>query len=134
MCSSDLGREPTDAVARRHALTLVPIAIAYHLAHYLSYLLVQGQAIVPLLSDPLGRGWNLFGTRDFQPDLNIVGPRFVWIAAVMAIVLGHVASVVLAHRASLRAGAAHGQWPIAALMVAYTMLSLWILAQPIVSL
>src|SRR5262249_50322462 len=46
------GGLPPLALARRFALTLVPIAIGYHLAHYLTYLLVQGQYIIPLLSDP----------------------------------------------------------------------------------
>ena len=50
-------------IARGFALTLVPIAIGYHVAHYLVFLLVQGQYIIPLLSDPFGYGWNLFGTR-----------------------------------------------------------------------
>ena len=51
-------------VARRFALTLVPIAIGYHVAHYLVFLLVQGQYIVPLLSDPFGFGWNLSARAD----------------------------------------------------------------------
>ena len=42
------------AIARGFALTLVPIAIAYHLAHYLVYLLTQGQYVIPLASDPFG--------------------------------------------------------------------------------
>src|SRR6185369_15905490 len=50
------------AIARRFALSLVPIAIGYHLAHYLTFLLIQGQYIIPLASDPFGWGWNLLGT------------------------------------------------------------------------
>ena len=49
-------------MAKSFALTLVPIAIGYNVAHYFVFLLVQGQYIIPLLSDPLGRGWDLFGT------------------------------------------------------------------------
>ena len=118
-------------------LSLVPIAIAYHLAHYLSYLLIQGQAIWPLLSDPLNLGWDLFGTRGYEIDIGVVGMRFVWLFAVAAIVIGHVAAVTLAHvealhGASGRRTAVASQVPMLVLMVAYTMLSLWILSQPIV--
>jgi hypothetical protein len=100
-------------------------------------LLIQGQAIIPLASDPLGLGWDLLGTRDFGPDIGIVDAELVWIAAVIAIVVGHVAAVLVAHVVALRTfGGRHlalaSQYPIVVLMIAYTMLSLWILAQPIV--
>src|SRR5713226_2900201 len=70
-------RLPRD-MAQGVVLTLVPIAIAYHLAHYLAYLLTQGQYIIPLMSDPLGYGWNLFGTAGYQVDIAVVGARFAW--------------------------------------------------------
>jgi hypothetical protein len=58
----------------------VPIALAYHLAHYFAYLFVQGQRIVPLLSDPFGRGWDLLGTTDYTPDPGIVSAGLVCLA------------------------------------------------------
>ena len=129
-------RRSTWDSARGLALTLVPIAIAYSLAHYLSYLLIQGQYIVPLLSDPFGYGWNLFGTAGYRVDVGIVGARFEWYAAVTAIVIGHIAAVYLAHRRSLdlfanRRDALRSQVPLTALMVVYTFVSLSILAEPI---
>jgi len=124
-------------MARRLALTLVPIVIGYHLAHYLLLLLVQGQYVVPLISDPFGWGWNLFGTTGYRVDIAIVGARFAWYTAVTAILIGHIFAVGLAHlkvtrrlpehRVALRAEA-----PLTALMVAYTCLSLSIIAEPIV--
>ena len=42
--------------------SLVPIAFAYVMAHYFTYLLFHGQAIIFLASDPLGDGSDLFGT------------------------------------------------------------------------
>ena len=89
-------------MARSFAFTLVPIAIGYHLAHYLTFLLVQGQYIIPLLSDPFGWGWNLFGTAGYRVDIAIVGARFSWYAAVLAILIGHIAAVYLAHRQAMR--------------------------------
>jgi hypothetical protein len=118
-------------------LTLVPIAVAYHLAHYFSLLVTAGQFMIPLVSDPFGFGWNLFGTAGYKVDLGAVSPDVFWYGAVFLIVTGHVIAVVLAHVAALRLfgsarAAAASQVPMVALMVAYTMLSLWILAQPIV--
>lgn len=129
-------RRSTWEVARIFALTLVPIAIAYHLAHYLTYLLTQGQYIVPLLSDPLGYGWNLFGTAAYRVDIGLVGARFEWYTAVAAIVVGHIVAVYLAHRRAIqvfegRGAALRSQVPLTALMVAYTFVSLSILAEPI---
>jgi hypothetical protein len=122
---------------RNFAYTLVPIALAYHLAHYLSYLLIQGQLIIPLLSDPFGYGWDLFGMADYQVNIAVVGARFAWYTAVIAIVIGHVLAVYIAHAKAMhllddRRHAVRSQYPMTALMVAYTVCGLWILAQPIV--
>lgn len=116
-------------------LTLVPIAVAYHLAHYFSLLATAGQFVIPLASDPFGFGWNLFGTARYKVDLGLVSPYVFWYGAVALIVAGHVIAVLLAHSAARRCfgdRATVGELPMVALMVAYTMLSLWILAQPVV--
>jgi hypothetical protein len=123
--------------AAAYAFSLVPIAIAYQMAHYYTYLLIQGQMIVSLVSDPLGWGWNLFGTAGFDPRYGIVGASFVWYSQVALIVVGHVIAVYLAHSISLRllrdpGRAFRSQLPMLVLMVLYTITSLWILAQPIV--
>lgn len=125
-------------LARTFVQSLVPIAIAYHLAHYLAFLVTQGQLIVPLASDPFGFGWDLLGTARYRMDIGVVGARFEWFTAVAAIVLGHIVAVYLAHLIALRvlgdrALAVKSQYPMLLLMVGYTMLSLWILAQPIVA-
>lgn len=120
-------------------LTLVPIAIAYHVAHYLSFFLMAWQYLVPLASDPLGWGWDLFGGgRQFIRPA-VIDARAVWYVSVAAIVAGHVVAVLLAHVVALREfsdrrAAVRSQYPMVALMVAYTMLSLWIIAQPIVTI
>jgi hypothetical protein len=118
-------------------LTLVPIGIAYHLAHYHSLLLVAGQYAIPLLSDPFGFGWDLFGTTLYRVDLSVVDAASIWYVSVGAIVAGHVVAVYLAHVMALRVygdprTALRSQVPMLVLMVYYTMSSLWILSQPIV--
>jgi hypothetical protein len=124
-------------IAGRFVLSLVPISLAYHIAHYFSYLVIGGQYIIPLLSDPLGRGSDLLGTAAYQPDIGIVSPWLQWSMAVVAVVVGHVIAVALAHVTALRFYASRhlallSQIPILVLMVGYTMLSLWILSQPII--
>lgn len=119
-------------------LTLVPIAIAYQVAHYLSFLVMAGQYLIPLASDPLGAGWDLFGTANHFIRPGIIDARLVWYLSLGAIIAGHVAALYLSHRLSLqefadRRAAVRSQWPMLALMVGYTMLSLWIIAQPIVA-
>jgi hypothetical protein len=126
-----------DAASRAFVLTLVPIAIAYLIAHYLSYFLIQGQLLIRLASDPFGFEWNIFGSAHFRPDIGIVGARFTWYTSLFAIVVGHVIAVSLAHIIALRniadpRAAMRSQIPMLVLMVAYTMVSLWIIAQPIV--
>ncbi len=127
----------TRRYAKDFAPSLIPIAVAYLVAHNFSNLVVQGQNVIFLLSDPLGRGWNLFGTADFKPSSDIITAKFTWYLAVSSIVLGHVAAVVISHRAALRLTASSKQaaWlclPHTVLMIAYTLLSLLIIAEPLV--
>jgi hypothetical protein len=137
MSAAAAGRLAPPTMARQFAFTLVPIAIGYHLAHYLTFLLIQGQYIIPLASDPFGFGWNLFGTAGYRVDIAIVDARFAWYTAVTAILVGHIAAVYLAHRKAIevldaRSPALRSQVPLTALMVVYTFVSLSILAEPMV--
>jgi len=124
-------------IARLFALTLVPIAVAYNIAHNFSSLLIQGQLVIPLLSDPFGYKWNLFGTATYYPNIGIVDARFTWYVAIGAIVVGHVISVWLAHRVALREfgvprKATFASVPLTILMVIYTAVSLSVIAEPMV--
>ena len=125
-------------VASSYVLTLVPIAIAYHLAHYLLLLMIEGQRLYGHISDPFGVGWDLFGTAGMTPDPTVVDARSLWLFSLFVIVAGHVVAVWLAHLAARRT-AGHGgramvaaQLPMLFLMVGYTVFSLWIIGQPIV--
>ncbi len=134
-----LGQRKVDVTATiaAFALTLVPIALVYNAAHNYSYVMVQSQALIPLLNDPLQRGWHLWpAVASFKPSFALAQASTVWYAQIVLIVLGHVIAVYLSH---LRAGerfrtaqrALLSQYPMLLLMVMYTMTSLWILAQPI---
>ena len=134
-----LGQRKVDvkATISAFALTLVPIALVYNAAHNYSYVMVQSQALIPLLNDPLQKGWHLWpAVAGFTPSFALAQASTVWYAQIVLIVLGHVIAVYLSH---LRAGerfrtaqrALLSQYPMLLLMVIYTMTSLWILAQPI---
>ena len=134
-----LGQRKVDvkATVSTFALTLVPIALVYNAAHNYSYILVNSQYFIPLLSDPLGKGWHLLpALAGFKPNFGLAQASTVWYADIVLIVLGHIIAVFLSH---LRAGerfrtaqrALLSQYPMLLLMVLYTMTSLWILSQPI---
>ena len=130
------GRRSTTEIMGFFVLSLVPIALAYHIAHYLYWLITNVQYAIPAASDPFGWGWNLFGTRDYFPNRTAVSLAVIWHTAVAAIVVGHVIAVYVAHRVALivfgtRKAALWSQVPMLVLMVAYTMSSLWMLAQHI---
>ncbi len=115
-------------------LSLVPIAFVYELAHYFSLLVRDGQYAIPLLSDPLGRGWNLVGTVDYVPNLAIVTPNTIWYVQAAALVAGHVAGLSVAHDRAVdvfadRHDALRSQYAMLALMVLYTVGGLWILSR-----
>ncbi len=129
---------PVQLGAAALALTLVPIALAYDVAHNFSSLLIQGQRVFALLSDPFGRQWDLFGTARWYPDIGIVDARTTWFVALLAIVGGHMASIWGSHRAVLRAGvpprrAALAMLPMTLLMLGFTALSLLLIAEPMVA-
>jgi len=115
-------------------LPLVPISFAYLVAHYFSLFVIQGQFVFLLISDPFGRGWDLFGTIMFQPNLAVLSPETVWYVQVAALVVGHVAGLAIAHDRAVslfeeRGDALRSQYPMLALMVLYTVGGLWLLSQ-----
>jgi hypothetical protein len=125
------------ATVTAFALTLVPIALVYNAAHNYSYVVVQSQGLIPLLNDPLAKGWHLLpALAGYKPSFALAQASTVWFAQIVLIVVGHVIAVYLSH---LKAGekfrttqrALLSQYPMLVLMVMYTMTSLWILAQPI---
>ena len=120
-------------LARRFAHSLVPIALAYVVAHYVSLLAYEGQRVAYLASDPLGTGSDIFGTRTATVDYTWISANAIWYVQVAALVVGHVAGLVLAHdRALVSFGdsraATRSQYWMLAVMIAFTSLGLWLLS------
>lgn len=128
------GSEAQDrSLAGRFAHTLVPIALAYVIAHYFSLLVFQGQATGYLVSDPLGTGADLLGTAGASIDYAVVSAATIWYVQVVALVVGHAAALALAHDRALTVfprarDAARSQYWMLAVMVGYTSLGLWLLS------
>lgn len=120
-------------LGRRFAHTLVPIALAYVVAHYFSLLAFNGQALGYLASDPLGDGSDLLGTATAGVDYAWISSNAIWYVQVGALVLGHVAGLVLAHERALvlyrkPRDATRSQYWMLAVMVGFTSLGLWLLS------
>ena len=81
--------------------TMLPIAFAYHVTHYLSLLLFEFQTVIYRLNDPFGFGWNLFNVQ--EPEVNyFLEPIALWTIMVIVTLAGHMLSVVLAHDLSVK--------------------------------
>jgi hypothetical protein len=114
------------------AATLIPIGVGYTIAHYFSLLFLDGQIPLALASDPLQRGWNLFGTANLQVNYALLSTLVIAAVQIGAVVLGHVLAVVAAHDRALRvvrpaSAATRSQYPMLALMVALTCLAIGLL-------
>jgi hypothetical protein len=117
------------------AHTLIPIALAYLVAHYFSLFAFQEQAQFGyLLSDPLGTGHaDLFGTVNWEVDYNLLSANAIWYVQVAALVVGHVIGLMLAHDRALvywsdyRKATASQYWMLA-VMVAFTCFGLYLLS------
>jgi hypothetical protein len=120
-------------LGRRFVHSLVPIALAYVVAHYFSLLVFQGQAVAYLASDPLGDGSDLLGTATASIDYGLVTATQVWYVQVAALVIGHVAALTLAHDRALVVydrlrDATRSQYWMLGVMVGFTCLGLWLLS------
>jgi hypothetical protein len=121
---------------------LLPIAAGYLVAHYFTYLLIDGQRIIVAVADPLQQGWDIgnLGWAFFEPTSGFLPPGFVWTIQLAAVVGGHMLGAWAGHVVSAReTGAARGarahrqrQVPLAVIMVALTTLTLWSLGQALV--
>jgi hypothetical protein len=134
-------------LANAFVSSLIPIALAYVSAHYLTLLLYQGQSIISfglipphvdlgyIASNPLGReSTDIFGTANNAIDYGVIGAKGAWYWQVGFVVAGHVAALTLAHDRALTMysdvrQAVRSQYWMLGVMVGFTSLALWLLAQ-----
>ena len=119
---------------------LVSIALGYILAHYLTFLLFDGQRIVIALSDPFQQGWDLLGSAFYQPGIDWLPGALLWGIQLAAVVTGHMVGAWAGHAAAVAGAGARvdrralvrRQIPLALLMVTLTVVTLWSLGQAVV--
>jgi hypothetical protein len=131
------GRVSVLGLALRFGFSLVPIALAYMLAHSWTSLLTVLPVIPFLLTDPFGVGWNLFGLQRVSADPGPLDMGQAWHIEVTLILIGHLSSVWLAHLIAQRTFPVRRQaWlselPLLLLMVGYTFIGLSVLSLPLV--
>jgi len=120
-------------VASAFVHSLIPIALAYFVAHYLTLFVFQSQDIIRLISDPFGTGADYFGTGDSRINFQLISAEWIWGIQVSAIVIGHVIGLAMAHDRALEIGRTHkeairSQAPMLLLMVLLTVSGLWSLS------
>ena len=76
--------------------TMLPIAFAYHVTHYLTLLLFESQTFFYRFNDPIGIGMNILNVQESTINY-FVEPLVIWGIQVAVTLLGHMLSVVLAH-------------------------------------
>jgi len=117
-------------LARRFAPSLLPIAAGYHLAHNLASVLVLSPTLVAVAASPLA-------PPPSPPQLAGL-PAWFGGLELACVLLGHLLAVWVAHATAYdlfpsRLQAVRSQYGVTAVMVGYTMLSLWIVAEPYVT-
>jgi hypothetical protein len=117
------------------APSLIPIAIAYLIAHNFSSFMIQVQNIIFLISDPFNLGWDLFQTKNFRPNIALIDASFTWYLAVGSIVIGHILAILICHliilqKTSSKKEVFYLSMPMTITMILLTMMSLIIIAEP----
>ena len=111
--------------------SLVPIVFGYAVAHYAQLLVDEIQSFIFRLSDPGGLGWDLFGGADGEIDFTIISPDVIAWTQVLAVLLGHIGAVVVAHDRSVELFSVkeslRSQFAMLLVMVGYSTLGLWLL-------
>jgi len=124
----------TGSLARVFVHSLVPIAAVYVAAHYLTFLIFEGQAIRYTASDPFGQGWDLFGWAQDGIDYSLLSQNAAWYLQVTLVIVGHVAALTLAHDRALviyrqpRLAMRSQLWMLG-IMIGFTGMALWLLAK-----
>ena len=116
------------------AYGVIPIALFYHLAHNVEHFFMESQNLYVLVSDPFGYGWDIFGTATAFPD-PLMSLETIWYIQVALIFIGHVFGVYISHKHAYglsddRKSAIATQIPSICMMILFSVLSLWLVAQP----
>ena len=129
------GDRPAWEYPRLMVGSLLPIVLGYVVAHYATLLIVEGQRVAINFSDPLGRGWNTFGSAEMGVNSAIFNhPTGIAVMQACAIIGGHVFGIICAHEKAVALlppdRAVRGQLPLLLVMIGYTCAGLLLLFSP----
>ncbi|MFB6298715.1 MAG: hypothetical protein ABEH65_00465 [Halobacteriales archaeon] len=115
-----------DAIKRRFIPSLLPIAAGYHLAHFLEYFLGLVPALVGVLPYPLGGA---------PAPRALVLPDWFGSLGLFFVIGGHLLAIWVSHAIAFdflpgRLQPIRSQYPFIIIMIFYTIVSMWIVAQP----
>lgn len=136
--------EPSSTVSFKTAFSvlaigILPIAFAYHVAHFLTAFMVNAQYALAAASDPMKSGADFLDLGTFYVTTGFFNTHhtvhIIWLLQAGTVVLGHLLSVLLTHSLAVKLwgngrAAVISQIPLAIFMVFYTFLGLWLLASP----
>ncbi len=121
------------------APTLLPIALGYHISHFLVTFMIDGQYLLAAIGDPFARGDNFLNLADIRVTTGFLtsmgSVRVIWLTQAGVVVVSHILAVLVSHRIALHVfetprRAALSQIPLGAFMILYTLFGLWLLASP----
>jgi len=126
-----LARSTSPARATRAVTAaMVPVGLAFFVAHNVTVLVLSVQTTPRLIADPAGQGWDLLGTADVGVDYAVLSAGAVWLVQLAVLVVGHVAALVAGCRqAAEGALTTFDDMPLVALALTLTAVALWLLAQ-----
>jgi hypothetical protein len=123
-------RAPADT-ARLFAPVMLPVGLGWSIAHYISAFLIDIQNFYALLSDPLGREWDLFGTINYAINQQVLTPDQTGVLQAIVVGGGCIWGAVIAHDiafANYRGRTAvRATYPFVVLLVASAVGAIWLL-------
>ena len=115
-----------------YAYSIIPLVLMMHLSHNLRHLLEEGTGLIPVISDPFGFGWDLFGTSGYMPA-PLLGSSAILLIQWLLMFAGLGYSVSIGKNISKRisGGSKSAYIPALIFVFVFFVLNLWLLGQPI---
>lgn len=115
-----------------YAYSIIPLGLMMHLSHNIRHLLEEGTGIIPVLSDPFGFGWNIFGTSGYMPA-PLLGSNNILLIQWLLMFIGFGFSVSVGKNISRRMfrGNDSSYTPVLIFVFIFFVFNLWVLGQPI---
>jgi hypothetical protein len=119
-----------------YAYALIPVALFYHLSHNAAHIIAEGSAVISLVSDPFGWGWDIFGTASWPVKPLLDHKSVGWIQIIL-ILTGHFYALRISlgiswKRHMERKSAMQSMLIISINLFLFTFFNIWLLAQPMI--